>query len=210
VYLLSYTHTCRSPPCTAYSITPTGLCIYLLLSFRHTCTSTTCLCTLSLPVSCVFNFYCLAQIRAGPTIHCVLYHSHWTVHLSSIVFQAYMHVHDVPVYPITPTELCIYCLLSWTHTCRSPPCTAYSITPTGLCIYLLLSVRHTYTSTTCQCTLSIPLSFVFIFYCLARIHAGPHHALHPLSLPLDCAFIFYCISSIHERPRRACVPYHSH
>jgi hypothetical protein len=130
-----------------YPINPTELCIYLLLSCTNTCRSA------------------------------LLYDSHWTVHLSCIVFQAYMHVHDVPVYPLTPTELCIYVLLSCTHTCRSPPCTVYSITPTGLCIYLVLSFRHTCTSTTCLCTLSLPVSCVFIFYYLAQIHAGPHHAL---------------------------------
>jgi hypothetical protein len=161
------------------------------------------------PLICAFIFYCLSYMQV-PTMHCVLYHSHWTVHLSYIVFQAYMHVHAVPVYPITPTELCIYFLLSCTNTCRSPPCTAYSITPTGLCIYLLLSFKHTCTSTTCLCTLSLPVSCVFIFYYLAQIHAGPHHTLCTLSLPLNCAFIFYCISGIHARPGRACVPHHSH
>jgi hypothetical protein len=73
-------HTFRSPPCTVYSITPTGLCIYLILSFRHTCTSTTCAmypiaplicafifyCLSYIPLSFVFIFYCLAQIHAGP------------------------------------------------------------------------------------------------------------------------------------------------
>jgi hypothetical protein len=100
-----------------------------------------------------------------PAMHCVLYHSHWTVdlssyvfeaymhvgvYLSSIAFQAYMHVYDVPVYPITPTELCIYCL---THIHAGP--------------------HHALR------TLSLPLDCAFIFYCLSGIHARPRRACVP-------------------------------